>query len=91
MSVAPVATKMRVAAPKPNIALLPAQSGDKPSQREAIEVPLHSDADATGNFDIQRGTLRHNRGYGMGLDNLHGNKRCRAGRIMRGRRRCRRG
>ena len=54
MPVAPVAAKMRVAAPKPNIALRPAQRGDKPPQREAIEVPLHGDADAAGNFHIRR-------------------------------------
>src|ERR1035438_1734813 len=91
ISVAPVATKMRVAAPRPNIALLLAERGDKPPQREAIEVPIHGDADAAGNFDIQQGTLRHHRGHGTALDNLHGKKCCSAGRILRGRRRCLRG
>ena len=52
MSVAPVATKMRVAAPRPNIALLLAERGDKAPQREAIEVPLHGNADTAGHFDI---------------------------------------
>jgi len=60
---------------------------DLSAHREALRLP----ATAVITKMVEIVGCKHNRGYGMGLDNLNGKKPCRAGRIMRDRRRCCRG
>src|ERR1035437_5759116 len=53
MSVLPVATKMRVAAPKPSIALRLFEHGDQPCQRGRVETRRYCNAPTTCQFDQQ--------------------------------------
>src|ERR1035437_2625470 len=53
MSVFPVATKMRVAAPKPSIALRLFEHGDQPCQRCRVETGRHCNAPPACQFNEQ--------------------------------------
>lgn len=78
MSVVPVATEMRVAAPRPSIALLAAERGNKPPQSEGIEVLIHRNAEAAWNLNQQRRRLRH-RDQDSLFNKMHRKQRHRAG------------
>src|ERR1035437_3218498 len=57
MSVFPVATKMRVAAPKPSIALRLFEHGDQPCQRCRVETSRYCNAPPACQFNQQRVVL----------------------------------
>src|ERR1035437_2489461 len=80
MSVLPVATKMRVAAPKPSIALHLFEHGDQPCQRGRVETGRYSNAPPACQFNQQRVVLRCVRcGLLNKLDRRQRQLRCVAG------------
>src|ERR1035437_10121789 len=80
MSVLPVATKMRVAAPKPSIALHLFEHGDQPCQRGRVETGRYCNAPPACQFNQQRVVLRCVRcGLLNKLDRRQRQLRCVAG------------